>query len=140
MQLLGNRALESLEIKARRLKRQQNYLQEEWALKKEELKRRMRSNLSFGQTRDQNSFTPSKNDNVYFDEPCQCKGICVCRYKKAAMMTSDAKAAQSNFEERIKNLKKQIAKKNIVKKWSTHGELVLARRALEITLIFDALI
>ena len=84
--------------------------QEEWALKKEELKRRMRSNLSLGQTRDQNSFTPSKNDNVYFDEPCQCKGICVCRYKKAAMMTSDAKAAQSNFEERIKNLKKQIAK------------------------------
>ena len=26
------------------------------------------------------------------------------------MMTSDAKAAQSNFEERIKKLKKQIAK------------------------------
>ena len=85
--------------------------QEEWTLKKEELKRRMRSNLSLGQPRDQNSFTPSKIDNnIYFDEPCQCKGICVCRYKRAAMMTSDAKAAQSNFEERIKKLKKQIAK------------------------------
>ena len=86
--------------------------QEQWALKKEELKRRMRSNLRDGRTKKADSFTPNKsvNNNVYFDEPCQCKGICVCRYKKAAMLTNDAKSAQSSFDERIKKLKNQIAK------------------------------
>jgi|EP00505_MAST-04D_sp_SCG-Rhode-Island_P002650 hypothetical protein len=78
-----------------------------WNLKKEELKRRMRINKN-----SQLNSPNAKSDATvgYFDEPCTCKGICVCHYKKAAARTVDARRAEEDFDARIKKIQDEIKK------------------------------
>ena len=73
----------------------------EWEKRKDMLKQRIRNKLN-------NAYKP-ENDKE-FDAPCECRGLCVCHYKKAAKISDSAQNASDAFDARLKKIKDQIRK------------------------------
>ena len=73
----------------------------EWEKRKDMLKQRIRNKLN-------NAYKPENGKE--FDGPCECRGLCVCHYKKAAKISDSAQSASDAFDARLKKIKDQIRK------------------------------